>query len=114
MRCQRKGYFCSAKKNQNRKGSVEVNCKRAVSIVGLLRLLVIPGNAHTGLATHFHLMGLPKGKRMLARKENEIEEKTLPKALRTQALTALTKNFGFVGLVRWVWLGRFGLIGLVW
>ena len=40
--------------------------------------------------------------------------KTLPKALRTQALTALTKNFGLVGLVRWVWLGRFGLVGLVW
>ena len=32
----------------------------------------------------------------------------LPKALRTQALTALTSNFGLVGLVRWVWLGRFG------
>ena len=34
--------------------------------------------------------------------------KTLPKALRTQALTALTSNLGLVGLVRWVWLGRFG------
>ena len=33
---------------------------------------------------------------------------TLPKALRTQALTALTSNFGLVGLVRWVWLGWFG------
>ena len=41
-------------------------------------------------------------------------KKTLPKALRTQALTALTSNFGMVGLVRWVWLGRFGLVGLVW
>ena len=40
--------------------------------------------------------------------------KTLPKALRTQALTALTSNFGLVGLVRWIWLGRFGLVGLVW
>ena len=40
--------------------------------------------------------------------------KTLPKALRTQPLTALTSNFGLVGLVRWVWLGRFGLVGLVW
>ena len=40
--------------------------------------------------------------------------KTLPKALRTQALTALTSNFGLVGLVRWVWLGRFDLVGLVW
>ena len=39
---------------------------------------------------------------------------TLQKALRTQALTALTSNFGSVGLVRWVWLGRFGLVGLVW
>ena len=40
--------------------------------------------------------------------------KTLPKALRTQALTALISNFGLVGLVRCVWLGRFGLVGLVW
>ena len=40
--------------------------------------------------------------------------KTLPKALRTQALTALTSNFGLVGLVRWAWLGRFGLVGFVW
>ena len=39
---------------------------------------------------------------------------TLPKALRTQALTALTSNFGLVCLVRWVWLARFGLVGLVW
>ena len=42
------------------------------------------------------------------------EEKTLPKALRTQALTALTSNFGLVGLVRWVLLSRFGLVCLVW
>ena len=44
----------------------------------------------------------------------EFKDKTLPKALRTLALTALTSNFGLVGLVRWVWLGRFGLVGLVW
>ena len=37
--------------------------------------------------------------------------KTLPKALRTQALTALTSKFGLVGLV---WFGRLGLVGLVW
>ena len=37
--------------------------------------------------------------------------KTLPKALRTQALTALTSNLGLVGLV---WFGRLGLVGLVW
>ena len=29
--------------------------------------------------------------------------KTLPKALRTQALTALTNNFGLVGLVQYAW-----------
>ena len=34
---------------------------------------------------------------------------TLPKALRTQALTALPSNFGLVGFV---W--RFDLVGLVW
>ena len=28
---------------------------------------------------------------------------TLPKALRTQALTALTSNFGLIGLVQYVW-----------
>ena len=45
--------------------------------------------------------------------QSHIIGKTLPKAPRTQALTALTSNFGLVGLVRWVWLGRFGLVGLV-
>ena len=29
--------------------------------------------------------------------------RTLPKALRTQALTALTSNFGLVGLVHYAW-----------
>ena len=28
---------------------------------------------------------------------------TLPKALQTQALTALTSNFGLVGLVQYAW-----------
>ena len=41
-------------------------------------------------------------------------EKTLPKALRTQALTALTSKFSLVGSVLQVWFGRFGLVGLVW
>ena len=36
--------------------------------------------------------------------------KTLPKALGTQALAALTSNFR---LVWWVWFGRFGLVSLV-
>ena len=31
------------------------------------------------------------------------EEETLPKALRTKALTALTSNFGLVGLVQYAW-----------
>ena len=37
-------------------------------------------------------------------------EETLPKALRTQASTALTNKFGLVGLVclvLWVWFGGF-------
>ena len=45
------------------------------------------------------------------------EIKTLPKALWTQALTALNSNFGLVGLVGliwWVCFGGFGLVGLVW
>ena len=29
--------------------------------------------------------------------------KTLPKALRTQVLTALTSNFGLVGLIQYAW-----------
>ena len=34
---------------------------------------------------------------------SEIEKETLPKALRTQALTALTSNLGLVGLVQNAW-----------
>ena len=41
-------------------------------------------------------------------------EQTLPKALRTQALTALISNFGLLGLVGQVWFGRFGLVSLIW
>ena len=33
----------------------------------------------------------------------KIKMKTLPKALRTQALTALTSNFVLVGLVHYAW-----------
>ena len=36
--------------------------------------------------------------------EDELGEKTLPKALRTQASTALPSNL--------VWIGGFGLVGL--
>ena len=39
---------------------------------------------------------------------------TLPKALRTQVLTALSINFGLEGLVWQVWFCRFGLVGLAW
>ena len=41
-------------------------------------------------------------------------DETLPKALQTQVLTALTSKFGLAGLVWQVWFGRFGLVGLVW
>ena len=72
----------------------------------------------------------------ICRQKSGKENKTLPKALRTQGLTALTSNFGLVGSVRFglvwmvwlggfgliwyislvwhVWFGRFGLVGLVW
>ena len=42
--------------------------------------------------------------------------KTLPKALRTQVLTALTSSFGFTssfGLIWWVGFGMFGSVGLL-
>ena len=39
-----------------------------------------------------------------------IMEKTLPKALRTQALTALTNDFGLVGLVQYAWKAKFDLV----
>ena len=39
----------------------------------------------------------------------ELVEETLPKALRTQALTALTSNFGLVGLVQYAWKAMFDL-----
>ena len=45
----------------------------------------------------------PGRKREICHTKNE----TLPKALRTQALTALTSKFGLVGFVWWVWFGRF-------
>ena len=47
-------------------------------------------------------------------------EETLPNALRTQALTALTGNFGLVGWLSMlgrlglIWFGSFGFAGLVW
>ena len=50
-------------------------------------------------------------------RHTHINYKTLPKALRTQVLTALTSNFGLVGLVQYawhVWFGGFGLASLVW
>ena len=43
----------------------------------------------------------------------KISKETLPKALRTQALTALTSNFDFVGLVWQGWLSMFGLVCFV-
>ena len=50
-----------------------------------------------GMVAHFGL--LPK-KDVL---DPSLTPKTLPKALRTQALTALTSNFGLVGLVQYDW-----------
>ena len=41
-------------------------------------------------------------------------KKTLPKALRTQALTALTSNFSLVGLVQYAWQAKFDLVWQVW
>ena len=43
----------------------------------------------------------------------KLSYKTLPKALRTQALTALGR-LGWLGLFWQVWFGEFGLVGLIW
>ena len=61
-----------------------------------------------GMVAHFGL--LPK-KDVL---DPSLTPKTLPKALRTQALTALTSKFGLVGLVWYGWFCGFGMVGLVW
>ena len=42
-------------------------------------------------------------KRKVVAKSFVIIQETLPKALRTQVLTALTSNFGLVGLVQYAW-----------
>ena len=56
----------------------------------------------------------------LSHKHAKYQKQKLPKALRTQALTALTSNFGLEGLVNMlgrlslIWFGLFGLVGLAW
>ena len=58
----------------------------------------------------------------LLAKTQDFYSETLPKAIRTQALTALTSSFGLVGKawldkLRWlcfVWSGIFALADLVW
>ena len=69
-------------------------------------------NGHRGLCQGSRRLGIHRrqGGGHLREDINE----TLPKALRTKALTALTSNFGLVGLIWWVWFGGFGLVGLVW
>ena len=42
--------------------------------------------------------------------ETDFTLQTLPKALRTQALTALTSDFGLVGLVQYAWKAKFDLV----
>ena len=44
-----------------------------------------------------------KVKQWLEQEKAKSMAQTLPKALRTQALTALTSNFGVVGLVQYAW-----------
>ena len=60
-----------------------------------------------GMVAHF---GLLLKKDVL---DPSLTPKTLPKALRTQALTALTSKFSLVGSVLQVWFGRIGLIGFI-
>ena len=44
--------------------------------------------------------------------QNEVE--TLPKALRTQALTCFTSSFGLIWWVGFGMFGSVGLLGYVW
>ena len=46
--------------------------------------------------------------------ERKKKRKTLPKALRTQAVTTLTSHFSLECLVHLTQLAKFGLAGLVW
>ena len=39
----------------------------------------------------------------------KLKKRTVPKALRTQVLTALTSDFGLVGLVQYAWKAKFDL-----
>ena len=49
-------------------------------------------------------------KKFLRGGKAHFQSKTLPKALRTQVLTALTSSFG---LIWWVGFGMFGSVGLL-
>ena len=51
--------------------------------------------------------GLPLAT-ILSKKDKSNE--TLPKALRAQALIALTSNFDWVGLVQYAWQATFNLV----
>ena len=53
-------------------------------------------------------IGIGRGKRMKILRDGstnccDTNDETLPKALRTQALTALTSNFGSAGLLQYAW-----------
>ena len=57
----------------------------------------------TELHTSNRILSSNAGSRVTLKGEGGHLEKTLSKALRTQALTALTGHFGLVGLVQYAW-----------
>ena len=71
------------------------------SLSSLFGLIVVGGLKH-----RYHLVGRHHHLRQSVNKVFQ----TLPKALRTQVLTALTSNIGLVGLVQYAWYAKFDLV----
>ena len=77
------------------------------------KLLSTPRGSHPKRGWSIGILSQPRGgpdRKNGQNKSGLVTVKTLPKALRTQALTALTSNFGLVGLVQYAWKAKFDLV----
>ena len=50
----------------------------------------------------------------MPRRDHDILNKNIAKGTTDPGVDCFDQKFWFGRLVRWVWLGRFGLVGLVW